>query len=594
MNIEVKIEPEEAKASDKLELYASFKLHAKSYAAEKSSDQARLNRARAFCRKILEGYWLAICREQSHELKIQRYEGRLPKLSESAAILASDAGELIASFPKEDAGYLIGSIYTVMLPSGLRSKMGAYYTPPPLVARLLDLAEEAGFDFRKGTAIDPACGGGAFLAPLALRMVRSWGAVSPDWIIRKLNSNLKGIEIDGFAAWMTHVLTEASVMSVCIAAKRRLRNIVETADALKPRDIGQFDLVIGNPPYGKVKLDDQFRRHYSRSLYGHANLYGLFTDLAVRLVREKGVIAYLTPTSFLAGQYFKSLREVVATETSPVEFDFVSDRNDVFDDVLQETMLSTYRKSRSDQAVRVSLIVPQGLNAAQISRVGEVKIPRDGGPWLLPRSHEDTRLLTKASKKKTRLHDLGYTVSTGQLVWNRHRSQLEQSLKKNCFPLIWAESVTSNGFSFSAQRRGHVPYFRIEKKQDHLLTECECVLVQRTTSKEQHRRIIAGILPQDFIDQYGGAVVENHLNMVVPKGIFGALVKPETLSAILNSDLIDKVFRCISGSVAVSAYELRELPLPDLEEILHLEEQMKQSSLSRSNIENIIEGFYGV
>ncbi|UWN51260.1 Modification methylase TaqI [Alcanivorax sp. ALC70] len=593
MNIEVRIE-NEIKASDKLDLYTSFKGHAKSYAAEKTSDQARLSRARSFCREVLEGYWLAACREQNCELKIRAYEGRIPRLSQSAAKLASDTGELIASFPKEDAGYLIGSIYTAMLPGGLRSKMGAYYTPPPLVARLLDLAEEAGFDFRNGTAIDPACGGGAFLAPLAVRMVRSFGAVSPDWIIRKLNNNLKGIEIDGFAAWMTHVLTEASVMAVCIAAKRRLKNIVVTADALEPRDLGQFDLVIGNPPYGKIKLNELRRKHYARSLYGHANLYGLFTDLAVRLVKENGVIAYLTPTSFLAGQYFKSLREVVATETSPVEFDFVSDRNDVFDDVLQETMLSTYRKSRSDQAVRVSLIVPQGLNAAQISRVGEVKIPRDGGPWLLPRSHEDTELLTKASKKKTRLHDLGYTVSTGQLVWNRHRSQLERSLRKNCFPLIWAESVTANGFSFSSERRGHVPYFRLENKQGHLLTECECILVQRTTSKEQRRRIIAGLLPQKFIDQYGGAIVENHLNMIIPKGMFGALVKPQTLTAILNSDLIDKVFRCISGSVAVSAYELRELPFPNQEEILHLEEQMKKSSLSRSQIEHIIEGFYGV
>lgn len=593
MNIEVKIE-KEIKANDKLDLYTSFKLHAKSYAAEKTSDQARLNRARSFCQKTLEGYWLATCREQNCELKIRAYEGRLPKLSESAAALAWDAGELIASFPKEDAGYLIGSIYTAMLPSALRSKMGAYYTPPPLVARLLDLAEEAGFDFQNGTAIDPACGGGAFLAPLALRMVRSFGAVSPDWVIRKLNNNLKGIEIDGFAAWMTHVLTEASVMPVCIAAKRRLKNIVLTADALEPRDLGQFDLVIGNPPYGKVKLNERRRRHYARSLYGHANLYGLFTDLAVRLVKEKGVIAYLTPTSFLAGQYFKSLREVVATETSPVEFDFVSDRNDVFDDVLQETMLSTYRKSRGDQAVRISLVVPKGLNAAQISRIGEVSIPRDGGPWLLPRSDEDIGLLAKASRKKTRLHDLGYAVSTGQLVWNRHKSQLEPTLKKNCFPLIWAESVTSDGFSFSAQRRGHVPYFRIENKQSHLLTECECILVQRTTSKEQHRRIIAGLLPQKFIDQYGGAVVENHLNMIIPKEVFGALVRPETLSAILNSDLIDKVFRCISGSVAVSAYELRELPLPDLEEILHLEKDMKKSSLSRSQIENTIEGFYEI
>ena len=44
--------------------------------------------------------------------------------------VALETGKLIAQFPVEDAGFLIGSIYTVMLPSALRSTLGAYYTPP--------------------------------------------------------------------------------------------------------------------------------------------------------------------------------------------------------------------------------------------------------------------------------------------------------------------------------------------------------------------------------------------------------------------------------------------------------------------------------
>ncbi|MQT61498.1 N-6 DNA methylase, partial [Pseudomonas sp. FSL R10-0399] len=70
-----------------------------------------------------------------------------------------------------------------------------------------------------------------------------------------------------------------------------------------PKD--RFDLVIGNPPYGRAKLDAETRERYKRSLYGHANLYGLFTDLALRHTKPGGVIAYVTPTSFLAGVYFK-------------------------------------------------------------------------------------------------------------------------------------------------------------------------------------------------------------------------------------------------------------------------------------------------
>ena len=39
-------------------------------------------------------------------------------------------------------------------------------------------------------------------------------------------------------------------------------------------------------------------------------------------------------------------------------------------------------------------------------------------------------------------------------------------------------------------------------------------------------------------------------------------VSSAALAALLNSDVVDQVFRCINGSVAVSAYELQALPLP--------------------------------
>ena len=48
-------------------------------------------------------------------------------------------------------------------------------------------------------------------------------------------------------------------------------------------------------------------------------------------------------------------------------------------------------------------------------------------------------------------------------------------------------------------------------------------------------------------------------------------VPTAVLLALLNSDFVDQVFRCISGSVAVSAYELEALPLPGPGRIVRLE-----------------------
>ncbi|MBV1800176.1 hypothetical protein [Siccirubricoccus sp. G192] len=45
---------------------------------------------------------------------------------------------------------------------------------------------------------------------------------------------------------------------------------------------------MGNPPFGKVKDTAVIRARFARSLHGHPNLYGLFTDLAVHLAKPAG------------------------------------------------------------------------------------------------------------------------------------------------------------------------------------------------------------------------------------------------------------------------------------------------------------------
>ncbi|MBP8543347.1 MULTISPECIES: class I SAM-dependent DNA methyltransferase [unclassified Citrobacter] len=579
-----------------LQRYQTCKAMAKGFAGNFKTEQSRLMQARSYCSFVVAAYWEALAKKQKSNIKMRAVPNTvlLEDVSCDAQELAERTGALIARFPSEDAGYLIGSIYTVMLPSAYRSEMGAYYTPPPLVSRLLDLAEKSGVDFSHATVIDPACGGGAFLAPAAIRMLKKDKGSSPEWIFRRISRRLKGIEIDPFAAWMSSVLLESVLMPLCIKAKRRLpEDTIIVGDALHHDKITGYDLVIGNPPYGRVTLDTQMRERYARSLFGHANLYGLFTDLAVRMAKkESGVVAFLTPTSFLGGQYFTALRTLLTNKTTPIAFDFVSDRDGVFDDVLQETMLTAFRSGEHKVKAQVSSLIPKGLNKAKIEKIGSVEIEKGGAIWLLPRFKEDARFLQNLKTMPTRLSELGYSVSTGQLVWNRFKSQLRTTKGKNSYPLIWAESITSNGFRFSADRKNHVPYIDIAPKQDFLVTTTECVLIQRTTSKEQDKRILAAILPQEFIDETGGVVVENHINIVYSNGLFSE-IKPEVVALLLNSQTVDRAFRCISGSVAVSAYELNSIPLPSQEQVLEIQ-SMLESGAHKRIIERTIAGFYGV
>lgn len=578
--------------------FVAWKAMAKGLAEDIPDDTARLHVARTVCGATLAAYWKEVCNQHGCTWDIRTPPFSFDLSSDSTLSLAAGAGISAAISPPLHAGYLLSSLYTTMLPEKMRSTLGAYYTPPALVERLLDMVTEAGFDWKKGHILDPACGGGAFLAPVAVRMLRSLDTTDPAFVLRNIATKLHGFEIDPFAAWVSMVILETTLLPVCMKANKRLPNLIETKDSLviSEGELKLYDLVIGNPPYGKVTLDNTLRQTYRRSLYGHANLYGLFTDLAVRLVKPSGLIGYVTPTSFLGGQYFKALRSLMKEKAPPVMMDFVTERQGVFEDVLQETMLTVYKQAEGGQTpVTVHFMKSNGEeNPVQIQEVGMFKLPSNGEePWFLPRDPQQATLLKKLAAMPHRLKDYGFCVNTGQLVWNRHKEQLRADKGKECYPLVWAESVMAEGrFNFSAVRRNHTPYFHVHSGQDYLVTRESCVLVQRTTAKEQRRRLIAALLPEAFVRSHGGVVVENHINMIKP--IPGkAVVSPAMIAALLNSKALDMIFRCISGSVAVSAYELNSLPLPSPEQMKALETLIEDRALL-GTIETLITRIYGV
>lgn len=238
----------------------------------------------------------------------------------------------------------------------------------------------------------------------------------------------------------------------------------------------------------------------------------------MKLCEPGGIIALVTPASFLAGEYFKALRRLFADEAPPVNIDFVVSRKGVFDDALQETLLATYRRGGSAAAATVHFLTPKDAVSTDAQAAGSFILPIPLWPVDYPRKLEHAGLVRTLRGFRHTLRDYGYTVSTGPLVWNRHKDQLATRRSRGAYSLIWAESITADGqFVFRSTRRNHQPYFLPRLGDDWLISRRSCVLVQRTTAKEQNRRIIAAQMPQAFIDEYGAAVVENHLNMILPR-----------------------------------------------------------------------------
>jgi adenine-specific DNA-methyltransferase len=557
--------------------------------AETAAESRRTSQAALLARAALEAFAAKAAPALKLSAPLNAVRG---KLDATAQQLARAMGECAAQLPLLEGCHALTSLYTTLLPGKARSELGAFYTPPALTMRLLDLAEEGGVDWKTARVLDPASGGGAFLLEAASRMRASLAGAEPAFILAQLGTRLAGMELDANAAALSQAALEIALADLITSSGRDAPLFIKVGDTLEAEPSEIYDLVIGNPPYGRVQLTAAQRFRYGRSLYGHANLYGVFTDIAVRWTRPGGVIAYLTPTSVLGGQYYAALRQLLADEAPPVAIDFVHARRGVFEDVLQETLLALYQKGGSQTQFQVHYLTVESERHAKLTKNGMVSLPKDSGaPWLAPRSPNHVPLIAAAEALPSRLSDWGYEVSTGPLVWNRFKPQMRAKAGKGLHPLIWAEAVTFDGrFVFRADKRNHAPYFKTEKGDDWLIVDRSCVLLQRTTAKEQARRLIAAELPQAFIKKHGGVIVENHLNMV---RALKAKVSPAAVAAVLNSDIIDQVFRCISGSVAVSAFELEAIPLPSVEAMAGIE-QLVSAGATRAAVEKALSAAYGM
>ena len=156
----------------------------------------RLNFARAIVVGVVSAYWkeLQAVSERRWPLRRLPSDVGLASVPEEIEEQAKRIGIAAAGLDVLDAGYTIGVLYTALMPDRFRARLGAYYTPPALCGRLLDMATEAGVDWASARVLDPACGGGAFLAPVARRMATSLKDCDARVALESIQRRLHGFE----------------------------------------------------------------------------------------------------------------------------------------------------------------------------------------------------------------------------------------------------------------------------------------------------------------------------------------------------------------------------------------------------------------
>lgn len=486
----------------------------------------------------------------------------------TAAVEADPPVALLDTIPDSKingrmTGHAVAQAYVDSLDPGVRARHGRHYTPTDLADRVWASTRDAlGFGVRiqrlPGLVRDPAAGGGALLVPPLREHLAAVARVDPTLAVAGLAQHIEGIDTDPVAAWLASVVLAAEALPVIAEVPTRRRRplpaLVRVGDGLAEHAPARA--VVMNPPYGRVRLSDEDRERWASLLHGHANIYGIFMGAALASLETNGVMTALVPTSFASGLYFSRLREALVRDTTLRSMTFVSSRDGVFSGVLQETCVATVSRRK---AVYTHISTSNG----SVHPVARVAAPRTSGPWLLPRRADDAPSAAAAAEMPHTLTTIGWRVSTGPLVWNRRKAHLHGRPASKRLPVVWGGDVAAGGLSRDRSRNS-MRYLEIQDPRDRkvMVLDEPAVLVQRTTAPEQTRRLVVADLSPGVLASWGGAVVvENHLNVLRP-AVPEPLLDRATLGRVLATSTLDRVMRSLTGSVAVSAYELSALRFP--------------------------------
>ncbi len=494
---------------------------------------------------------------------------RCPAYGRKEPVIA--LARLLAQSPFDEATFWLSSAYAQWVGDERRSASAMFFTPPALADRLIEDLIKRGANLSLHGWHDPACGGAAFLAPVARRMADALhleGKSCRD-ILEHIESHLSGNDVDPALAGLTRHFLRMALYREVVQSGHEPAWRVTVGNALELARTPNADVVICNPPYRKMAPAEvaQYRQAFSEVMHGQPNLYGLFFQVCLDLVAPGGLAGLVTPTSFLSGQYFERLRTYLLGNALLRQMTLVAPRLGIFVGVEQEIAITVLeRADRAPAATQTSVSVYSSEKS--FLDLGNCVVPNSGAAWPIPRSDSDAKYIRLGARSSFRLADYGYQPRVGWYVDYRDKHTYKPRMKagsnryKKYVPLLWSSDISSDGgLAFNRlQASRHKGFIELPKWHATGIQRRPGVALQRVTSPDQPKRLVGAPLPRELCEH--GIVLENHV-LVLEQVTDEVAIDETELVELLKATAVDRYFRCISGAINVSIFELMQLPLPD-------------------------------
>ena len=485
----------------------------------------------------------------------------------------------------------IGMWYVTQKSQKHRKEYGLYLTPVIVAEFMAEKIKANGSTLR---VLDPAAGSGILCCAAVERLVsRNPNTIAIELVtyeVDKILASYLRVVLNYLVEWCKNnygvkISVRVETTDFILAHAEVLQF---QGELLPSRTANQeYNIVISNPPYFKLKKDDPRTAVATKIVYGQLNIYALFMAISAVLLCKRGDFVFIISRSFTSGVYFRQFREFFFKIIRPITVHVFGSRRDAFirDDVLQENIIVSgkredfWNQTRTEPRLIISsshgLLDICGPVSLDVSINVAINLKSDDKVLRLPMCTKDEDVLAFVDSWPCSLFDLGLKISTGPVVPFRATTLIgnEGKVPLSHVPLLWMNHVREMKTTWPLNR--HKPeYIQRSGAETLLIPNKNYVLLRRFSSKEQPRRLTAAPYVSNAFEapEVG---LENHLNYIHRPG--GQLSDDETLglAALYNSHLLDTYFRTINGNTQVSATELRSIPLPAHEIIVALGQRMK-------------------
>jgi len=408
--------------------------------------------------------------------------------------------------------------------------------------------------------LDPGCGQGAFVDGV-LRWCAARGVALPQIV---------AVESDP-----KHVRVLRSRFGSVPAVEIREADFLAMARE-------QFDYVIGNPPYVALTgLTERERAEYRRrfaTAVGRFDLYLLFFEQGLRMMKPAGRLVFITPEKFLYVQTAAPLR-VLLSRTCIEELHFLPE--DTFAGRTTYPVVTTLTSADIGEAARV---IARDASETRISLRG------GAGSWL--------PVISGAIRRDSpfTLSDVCTRISCGvatgaDSVFVVGRDSLDPQLAKFAYPTLAGRELspgtlprstqalllpyTSHGDLLAEDRLGPLGAYLSEPHRRDALLARSCASQKpwyafHETPPMHHLlkpKLLCkdiGVTPFFVADREGSVVPRHSLYYLVPSVSTGIDVLSEYLnSAAAQEWLRAHCQRAAKGFLRLQAHVLKQLPVPE-------------------------------